>query len=80
MRASKSGGVGVIREAEERHVGEGFGDILGVDARDVGDHEIGRLDALGRDEPVSGKTPLQLAAEKEVDPYEQDRRHAYERR
>jgi hypothetical protein len=24
-----------------------------------------------------GEKPLQLAAEKEVDPYEQDRRHAY---
>ena len=36
----------------------------------------GACDAVARDEPVLGKQPLELPAEEEVDPDQQDRRHA----
>jgi len=77
VRATKSGRVGVIREAEQRHLGKVVRDVLGVDPSDVRDHEVGRLDALRRDEVMSGEQRFQLASDEEVDPYEQDRCHAY---
>jgi hypothetical protein len=77
MCAPQPCGVRVIRETEQRHIGERVGDVLGIYPSDVGNHEIGRIDAFRRHEPVRGKKRLQLAAEKEIDPYTQDRRHAY---
>lgn len=72
--------VRVVREPEDRRRREGLGDLVGVDARDVDDHEIGRVDALGRDETVVGpQENVELTAEEEVDPSHQDRRHGQER-
>src|SRR3954451_12705204 len=73
---SETGGVGVVRIAEDRDVDECVGDLLRVDAGDVGDHEIGRVGALDRDEAVAGEQGLELPPEEEVDPTQQDRRHA----
>ena len=80
VRASKPGGVRVVREAEQRDVREVVGDVDRIDPRDVGDDEIRRIDTLRRHETVTGEEPLQLAAKEEVDPHEQDRRHADLRR
>ncbi len=58
------------------YVRPGVDHFLGLDARDVGDHEVGRIDAVTRHQPVFREEPLELAAEEEIDPDEQDRRHA----
>src|SRR5919109_4098951 len=70
-------GVGVVREAEDGHVRIGLGHLIGLDARDVADHEVGRVDAVGRDELVVGaQERIELSPEEEIDPNQQDRRHA----
>ena len=43
---------------------------------DVGDHDVRGMDAVARHETVLVKEPLQFPAEEEVDPDQQDRRHA----
>ena len=73
--APQPGGVLVVRETEERHIGEVLGDVVGVDPRDVGDHEVGRFDSIGGHEPMLAQDPLELASNEEVDPTQQDRRH-----
>jgi hypothetical protein len=75
MGATQSGGVSVIRITKNRDVRIGVRDIDGVDARDIRDHEIRRLDSVGGHEPVFGQDPLELASNEEVDPTQQDRRH-----
>ena len=54
----------------------GVGDLVRVDARDVRDHAVGRVDAVGRDQMMARQQALQLPPEEEVDPHQQDRRHA----
>ena len=76
VRAAQPGGVRVVRVAEDRDVRVGLGDVRSVDARDVRDHEIGRLDTVCRHESVLRQNPLELATDEEVDPTQQDRRHA----
>ena len=68
--------VGVVRVAEDRHVGVVVRDIVGVDPRDVGDHEIGWLDPVRRLEAMLRQERLELAPDEEVDPAQEDRRHA----
>ena len=75
MRAPQTGCVGVIRVPEDRDVRVRLRDVRRVDARDVGDHEIGRLDSLMRLERVLGQQRLELAADEEVDAAEENRRH-----
>ena len=75
MRATQSLGVRVVREAENRDLRIVVRHVRGVDARDVGDHEIGGLDALRRLETVLRQQGLELAADEEVDPTQQDRCH-----
>ena len=75
MRATQSGGVGVVRIAENRNLRVGVRDIDSVDARDIGDHKIGPLDAVGGHETVLRQDPLELGPDEEVDPTQQDRRH-----
>jgi hypothetical protein len=75
MRATQTGGVGVVREAEDRHVGEAVGDVGGIDTRNVGDHEVRGVDAVRRLEPVLGQQRLELPPDEQVDPTQQDRRH-----
>ena len=56
--------------------GNAVRDVVRIDPRDVGDHEIGRLDAVGGLEAMLREERLELAPEEEVDPCEQDRSHA----
>ena len=54
-------------------------DFARVDTGDVHDHEVGRIDALGRNEPVRPtERRIELAAEEEIDPGNKDRCHARE--
>jgi hypothetical protein len=76
MSAPQPRRVGVVRETENRNVGIGVGDVARVDARDVRDHQIGRLDPIGGLEPMLRQERFELAPDEEVDPTEQDRRHA----
>src|SRR5688572_18866642 len=76
VRTTQSGGVRVAREADDRDVRIGIGDLVRLDAGDVRDHELGRLDRVRRDELMAREQHIELAAEEEIDPREQDRRHA----
>jgi nitrite reductase (NADH) small subunit len=75
MGAAQSGRVGVVGEAQNRDIGIRVGDLVRIDSSDVRDDEIRRVDAVDRDEVVTGKKTLELAAEVEVDARQQDRRH-----
>ena len=75
VRTTQSVGIRVIREAENRDLRIVVCDVGSVDARDVRDHEIGRLDALRGLKTVLGQHGLELAADEEVDPTQQDRCH-----
>ena len=65
----------MVRVAQDRDVGIGVRDLLRVDARDVGDHELGRVRMVDRDEVMLGQERLELPPEEEIDPAQQDRRH-----
>ena len=75
VRPLKAGLVRVVRVAQDRDVRPGVHDLLRLDARDVGDDEIRRIDAVARDQLVARQQPLQLSTEEEIDPDEQDRGH-----
>jgi hypothetical protein len=77
MGALESRFVGVVRVAEDRDVGPSIDDFLRLHARDVGDDEVGRINAVARHEPLVRKEPLQLSTEEEIDPNQQDRGHAW---
>ena len=76
VRPAEPGGVGVIRVAEDRDVWVIVRNVVRVDPSNVGDHEVRRIDRVRRHEAMLGKHRLQLAADVEVDPTQQDRRHA----
>ena len=57
VRALEPVRVRVVREAEDRDVRARRRRPLGVDARDVADHEIGRVDAVARDEWCPAAAP-----------------------
>ena len=76
MGTAQTGGVGVVRVTENRHVRVVVGDVGRVDARDVCDHEIGRVDPIRGLETVLRQERLELRSDEEVDPTQQDRRHA----
>ena len=76
MSPAQSLRVGVVRVPQDRHVGVGVRDVVRVDARDVRDHEIGWLDPVRRLEAVLRQQRLELAPDEEVDPAQEDRRHA----
>src|SRR5713101_1206859 len=50
--------VGVVRVAEDRHVGIRVGDLLGIDPCDVDDHEVRRIGVIDRDETMLGQERL----------------------
>src|SRR5919204_4869954 len=75
VRTLQAGLVRVVREPHDRDVRPLLDHFLGVDPRDVRDHEIRGVDAVGGDEAMAGQQPLELAPEEEIDPNEQDRRH-----
>jgi uncharacterized protein len=68
--------VRVIREAEDRRFREGVGDLVRINPGDVRDHEIGRVDTVRRHEMMARQRRFELSAEEEIDPGQQDRRHA----
>ena len=76
VRAPEPGGVGVIRVAEDRNVREVVGDVVRVDPRNVGDHEVGWLDPVRRLEAMLRQKRLELPPDEEVDPAQEDRCHA----
>src|SRR5215210_2896747 len=53
LRRPKSGRVRVVRIAEDRDLRIRLGDLLRVDPRNVDDHEVGGIDAVGRHDPVA---------------------------
>jgi predicted metal-dependent hydrolase/8-oxo-dGTP pyrophosphatase MutT (NUDIX family) len=65
----------MVREAQNRHLGVGVRNLIGVDPGDVRNDKVRRVDAFGRDETMAAEGCLKLAAEKEIDAREQDRRH-----
>ncbi len=67
--------VGVIRVADDRCVRPRCRHVRGLDTRDIAEHEIGRIGAVGHDEVMPHEQTLQLGAKEEVDPDQQDRRH-----
>ena len=50
--------------------------ILGINARDIGNHQVGRLNALARFEAMAREERLELCAKEEINPNKQDRCHA----
>jgi len=68
--------VGVVRVAEDRHIGVVVGDVVRVDPRNVGDHEVGWLDPVRRLEAMLRQKRLELPPDEEVDPAQEDRCHA----
>ena len=80
MCAAQTGGVGVVRVAENRHVRIALCDIVRVDARDVSDHEIWWFDSVRGLETVLRQHGLELSPDEEVDPAQQDRCHIRVRR
>src|SRR5947207_10744176 len=79
VRALQPRGIGVVREPENRHVGIGVGDLFRLDAPDVRDHEIGRVDAVARDQPMVGQQAFELPSEEDFDSRQQNRRHVLRR-
>src|SRR5438128_6657434 len=73
--AAQSGRVGVVREAEQRHVRIVVRDVRRIDPRHVCDHQLGRVGAVRGNETMTGERGLQLAPDVEIDPNKQDRRH-----
>jgi hypothetical protein len=66
----------VVREPDDRNVRPLLDHFLWIDPRDVGDHEVGGVNAVACDEVVLGQEPFELASKEEIDPNEQDRCHA----
>src|SRR5258705_5501251 len=58
VAGSQAGRVGVVRVAEDRHVGVRVGDLLGIDAGDVDDDEGRRIGVIDRDETMLGQELL----------------------
>ena len=75
VRAPQACGVRMAPEPEDWYLRIRIRDVDRIDAADVGDHEIGPVDAVRRHEMVARKEDLQLPPEERVDPTEQDRRH-----
>ena len=65
----------MVRVAEDRRVGIGLDNFLRLDAADVGDDEVRPVCAVGGNDMMARQDSLELRAEVEIDPDEQDRRH-----
>src|SRR5262249_55017008 len=65
MGPLQPGLVGVIRETEDRDLGPRVDDLVRLDARDVADHEIGLVDAVGGDQVVARQERFELASKEE---------------
>ncbi len=79
VRGAEASGVRMVREPENRDVGELLGHLVGVDAGDVDDDEVRGMDAVRRHELVApAEESFELASEVDIDPSNQDRRHAAE--
>jgi hypothetical protein len=76
MRTPESDRIGVVRESENRDLGPRLGDVFGFDPREVANDQIRWVDAVPSHQPMVGEKPVELRPEEQVDPHEQDRRHA----
>jgi len=76
VSAPQSLSIGVVRVAEDRYVGVAVSHVVRVDSRDVGNHEVRWLDPICRLEAMLRQERLELAPDEEVDPAQEDRRHA----
>ena len=72
---AQPGRVVVVREAHDRDVRPGVGDLVAIDAGHVGDHQVRLVDAVRRHEAMPRQEGFELPAEEDVDPAQQDRRH-----
>ena len=80
MRRAETGGVCVVRVAEDRDVRPGVRNLVRVDPREVANDHVGRVHAVGRDQLVGrSQERVQLSSKEEIDPRQQDRRHGRER-
>ena len=76
VRAPQARRVGVVREAEDRDVRDRCRRPRSGRSRAMSQiTRSGAVGAVGRDELVPRQERLELAAEEEVDPHQQDRRH-----
>ena len=67
----------VVREPEDGHVRIRLCDLVGIHAREIADDEVGRIDAVrGRELVALGEQHIELASKEDIDPDQQDRRHA----
>ena len=76
MGATQPGGVRVVRVAEDRDLRVVVRDIVRVDAGDVRDHQIGRVDPVRGLEAMLGQQRFEFSPYEQVDPAQEDRRHA----
>jgi nitrite reductase/ring-hydroxylating ferredoxin subunit len=75
VRPPETGGVGVAAEANNRNVEVRVRDVVRIDSADVGNHKVGPIGTVARDEVMLRQESLQLAPEEDIDPTQQDRRH-----
>jgi uncharacterized protein len=75
VRAAEPFGVRVVREAEDRRLRKRVRNLVRIDPGDVRDHQVRGIGSINRDKVVPGQRCLELAAEEEIDPGQQDRRH-----
>ncbi len=75
LSSPKTGGIGVICEAEDGNLGIGLGHFVGVDPREIDDYEVRGVDAVRGDKPVRPEEHVELSSEEDIDPNQQDRRH-----
>ena len=76
VRGPQAGGVGVIRESEQRDLRIRVGDVVRIDAGNVRDHDVGRIDAVDRLEAMLRQERLELSPQEQLDPTQQNRGHA----
>jgi len=75
VRPAETGGVGVAAEANNRNVEVRVRDVVRIDPADIGNHKVGPIGTVARDEMMPRQESLQLAPEEDIDPTQQDRRH-----
>jgi 8-oxo-dGTP pyrophosphatase MutT (NUDIX family) len=75
VRPAQARGVLVVRKAENRDIRISVRDLDWIGPPDVCDHEVWGVDRVARDQVMALKARFQLAADEEVDAFEQDRRH-----
>ena len=76
MGGPEPGRIRVIRVPEDGHVRVRVGHFVRLHPGEIADHEVGRVDALRRGEPMDlAEKHVELPSKEQVDPDEQDRGH-----